>query len=141
MIRVNVAIGNVSAERFLDIKNQIPQIQIATNINLVSMEKKADGSVEIPFVLTIVYNPSIAQISMKGTAYVNGEKNEIDKMMKDYEDKKPPTQVVIQSISNVVFVESILIAKTLNIPPPIPLPQIGEAPKQGGKPSERDYSA
>jgi len=105
------------------------------------MEKKADGSVEIPFVLTIVYNPSIAQISMKGTAYVNGEKNEIDKMMKDYEDKRPPAPVVIQSISNVVFVESILIAKTLNIPPPIPLPQIGEAPKQGGKTSERDYSA
>ena len=141
MIRVNVAIGNVSAERFWDIKKQIPQIQIATNINLVSMEKKADGSVEIPFVLTIVYNPSIAQISMKGTAYVNGEKNEIDKMMKDYEDKRPPAPVVIQSISNVVFVESILIAKTLNIPPPIPLPQIGEAPKQGGKTSERDYSA
>jgi hypothetical protein len=141
MIRVNVAIGNVSGERFWDIKKQIPQIQIATNINLVSMERKADGSVEVPFVLTIIYNPSIAQINMKGTAYVNGEKNEIDKMMKDYEDKKPPTPVVIQSISNVVFVESILLAKTLNIPPPIPLPQIGEAPKAGGKPSERDYSA
>ncbi len=141
MIRVNVAIGNVSAERFWDIKKQIPQIQIATNINLVSMEKMSDGSVEIPFVLTIVYNPSIAQISMKGTAYVNGEKNEIDKTMKDYEDKRPPTPVVIQSISNVVFVESILISKTLNIPPPIPLPQIGEAPKQGGKLPEKDYSA
>ncbi len=141
MIRVNVAIGNVSAERFWDIKKQIPQIQIATNINLVTMEKMADGSVEIPFVLTIVYNPSIAQISLKGTAYVNGEKNEIDKMMKDYEDKRPPAPVVIQSVSNVVFVESILISKTLNIPPPIPLPQIGEAPKQGAKLPEKDYSA
>ncbi len=141
MIRVNVAIANVSAERFWDIKKQMPQIQIATNINLVSMDKKPDGSVEVPFVLTIVYNPSIAQVSMKGTAYVNGEKDEIDKMMKDYEDKKPPAPVVIQSISNVVFIESVLIAKTLNIPPPIPLPQIGEPPKQGGKPSGKDYSA
>lgn len=140
MIRVNVAIGNVSAERFWDIKKQIPQIQIATNINLVSMERKADGTVEVPFVLTIVYNPSIAQISMKGMAYVSGEKPEVDKMMSDYEDKKPPAPVVIQSISNVVFIESVLIAKTLNIPPPIPLPQIGEAPKQGGKP-EKNYSA
>ncbi len=140
MIRVNVAIANVSAERFWDIKKQMPQIQIATNINLVNMDKKADGSVEVPFVLTIVYNPSIAQVSMKGTAYVNGEKDEIDKMMKDYEDKRPPAPVVIQSISNVVFIESVLIAKTLNIPPPIPLPQIGEAPKQGGKPV-KDYSA
>jgi hypothetical protein len=141
MIRVNVVIGNVSAERFWDIKKQIPQIQIATNINVVSMERKADGTVEVPFVLTIVYNPSIAQISMKGTAYVNGEKPEIDKMMEDYEDKKPPTPIVIQSISNVVFIESVLIARTLNIPPPIPLPQIGKPPKQpGGKTADREYT-
>jgi hypothetical protein len=142
MIRVNVAISSISAERFLDVKKQTPQIQIATNINLVSMEKKPDGSVEIPFMLTIVYNPSIAQISLKGTAYVTGEKPEIDKILKDYEDKKPPAAIVIQSISNVVFIESIMISRTLNIPPPIPLPQIGELAKQpSGKPAERDYSA
>ncbi len=142
MIRVNVSITNISAERFLDIKKQIPQIQIATNINLVNMDKKPDGSVEVPFMLTIVYNPSIAQINLKGTAYVNGEKSEIDKIVKDYEDKKPPAAIVIQSISNVVFIESILISRTLNIPPPIPLPQMGDLSKQsGGKPAERDYSA
>jgi hypothetical protein len=142
MIRVNVAIGNISAERFWDIKKPIPPIQIATNINMVNMERKPDGSVEVPFVLTIIYNPSIAQISLKGTAYVLGEKAEIDKIVKDYEDKKPPPQIVVQSISNVVFIESVLISRTLNIPPPIPLPQIGDGrnPK-GAKPVARDYSA
>jgi hypothetical protein len=142
MIKVNVAIGNISAERFWDIKKPIPPIQIATNINMVNMEKKPDGSVEVPFVLTIIYNPSIAQISLKGTAYVLGEKAEIDKIVKDYEDKKPPPQIVAQSISNVVFIESVLISRTLNIPPPIPLPQIGDGrnPK-GVKPAVRDYSA
>src|SRR4030067_2754139 len=126
MIRVNVAIANISAERFWDIKKQIPPIQIATNINMVSMEKKTDETVEVAFVLTINYTPSIAQISLKGTAYVNGEKGEIDKMVKEYEAKKPPPQIVVQSISNVVFIESVLISRTLNIPPPIPLPQITE---------------
>src|SRR4030067_1892952 len=138
MIRVNVAIGNISAERFWDIKKPIPPIQIATNINMVNMERKPDGSVEVPFVLTIIYNPSIAQISLKGTAYVNGEKGEIDKMVKEYEDKKPPPQIVVQSISNVVFIESVLISRTLNIPPPIPLPQISEGKPPGAKPAERD---
>jgi len=141
MIRVNVAIANISAERFWDIKKPIPPIQIATNINMVSMEKKTDETVEVPFVLTINYNPSIAQISLKGTAYVNGEKGEIDKMVKDYEDKKPPPQIVVQSISNVVFIESVLISRTLNIPPPIPLPQITEGKPPSAKPAERDYSA
>jgi len=141
MIRVNVAIANISAERFWDIKKPIPPIQIATNINMVSMEKKTDETVEVPFVLTINYNPSIAQISLKGTAYVNGEKGEIDKMVKEYEAKKPPPQIIVQSISNVVFIESVLISRTLNIPPPIPLPQITEGKPPMAKPAERDYSA
>ena len=136
-----MAISNISAERFWDIRKPIPPIQIGTNINVVGMEKKPDGSVEVPFVLAINYNPSIAQISLKGSAYVNGDKSEIDKVLKDYEDKKPPPPLIVQSISNVVFIESVLISRTLNIPPPIPLPQIPETKAPSTKPEGRDYSA
>jgi len=141
MMRVNVAIANISAERFWDIRKPIPPIQISTNINVVSMEKKSDGTLEIPFVFTINYNPSLAQISLKGSAYATGDKNEIDNILKQYEDKKPPPPIIVQSISNVVFIESVLISRTLNIPPPIPLPQIPEAKTPSSKPLERDYSA
>lgn len=141
MIRVNVAITNISADRLWDIKKPIPQVQINTNINIVGIEKKPDNSLEAPFVLTINYNPSIAQISLKGTAYVSGEKNEIDKTFKDYEEKKLQSQIIVQSISNVAFIESILISRTLNIPPPIPLPQIQEGKAPNAKPAERDYSS
>jgi len=141
MMRVNVAISSISAERFWDIKKPIPPIQISTNINIVSMEKKSDGGLEVPFVLTITYNPSLAQISLKGSAYATGDKSEIDNIVKQYEDKKPPPPIIVQSISNVVFIESVLISRTLNIPPPIPLPQIPEAKTPSSKPIERDYSA
>jgi hypothetical protein len=141
MIRVNVAIANISAERFWDIHKPIPPIQIGTNINLVGMERKLGDSLEVPFVLSINYNPSIAQISLKGSAYVTGEKGEIEKMLKDYDDKKPPPQLLVQSISNVVFIESVLISRTLSIPPPIPLPQIPEGKTPSAKPEGRDYSA
>jgi hypothetical protein len=143
MIRVNVAITNISADRLWDIRKPIPQIQINTNINIVGMEKKADDNVEVPFVLTINYNPAIAQISLKGTAYVTGDKEELEKVVKDYEEKKPPAQIIVQSISNVVFIESVLISRTLNIPPPIPLPQpqIPDGKSLGKKPAERDYSS
>ena len=141
MIKVNVAIASISAERYWEIKKPVPPIQINTNINLVGMEKKSDGSVDVPFVLTIIYNPSIAQISLKGSAYVTGDKSEIDKVLKDYEDKKPPPPLIVQSISNVVFIESVLISRTLNVPPPIPLPQIPEGKPPTAKPEGRDYSA
>jgi hypothetical protein len=142
MLRVNVVITSISAERFWDIKKPIPPIQINTNINVVGMEKKQDESLEVPFVLSIAYNPSIAQMNLKGNAYVTGEKTEIEKVLKEYDLKKPPPQIIIQSVSNVVFIESVLISRTLNIPPPIPLPQIPEAGKPPStKPEGRDYSA
>jgi hypothetical protein len=142
MLRVNVVISNITAERYWDIRKPIPPIQINTNINVIGMEKKQDETLEVPYVLSIAYNPSIAQINIKGNAYVNGEKNELDKIIKDYEQKKPPTQIIIQSISNVVFIESVSISRTLNIPPPIPLPQIPEANTKTPniKPQNRDYS-
>ena len=142
MIRVNVSISNISAERFWDTRKPSPNIQIATNINVVNIDRKGDDSLEVPFVLTINYNPSIAQLSLKGSASVQGDKNEIDKIVKDYEQKKPPTQIILQSISNVVFTESITISRMLGIPPPIPLPIIPEPGKTAEtKPSGRDYSA
>jgi len=79
MLRVNVVITSISAERFWDIRKPIPPIQINTNINIVGMEKKQDESLEVPFVLSIGYNPSIAQLSLKGNAYVNGEKVRLTK--------------------------------------------------------------
>lgn len=141
MIRVNVTISNISAKRFHDIRKPVPPIQISTNLNLVGMEKKPEDSLEVPFVLTINYNPSIAQISLEGLAYVIGDKGEVEKVYKEYEAKKPPPPIIVQSISNVVFIESVVISRTLNIPPPIPLPQIPQVKPPEKKPSEIDYSA
>src|SRR4030042_674546 len=141
MLSVNVSVTNISSDRFWDIKKSIPQIQINTNLNLVGMEKKSEDSLEVPFILTINYNPSIAQLSMKGKAYVTGDKVELEKVYKDYEEKKPPPPVIVQSISNVVFIESVVVSRALNIPPPIPLPQIPEAKPPSEKTTKVDYSA
>jgi len=141
MIRVNVSVTNISADRYWDMRKPIPPIQINTNLNLVGMEKKPDDSLEVPFVLTITYNPSVAQLSLKGKAFVACDKGELDKVYKDYEEKKPPPPIIVQSISNVVFIESVVISRTLNIPPPIPLPQIPEAKQPSDKTAKVDYTA
>ena len=142
MIKVNVSITNISAERFWDNRKSAPNIQISTNINVVSIDKKPDDSLDIPFVLTINYSPSVAQMSLKGSAYVQGDIAEIEQIRREYDQKKPPPQVILQSISNVVFTESILVSRILNIPPPIPLPMIPDAKEStNSKASPRDYSS
>jgi hypothetical protein len=139
MIRVNVFVHQLSAERFWDIRKPIPPVKVATNLNVVGIESKGEKLLVVPFVFTINYAPAVAQISVKGKALVTGSKDELKKMQTDYTEKRPPPPIIVQSISNKAFLESILISRTLNIPPPIPLPQI--PPMRQKKPSEPSYRA
>jgi hypothetical protein len=141
MLKVSVFIHQLSAERLWDIEKPIPPVQVATNLNLVGVEKTREDLLEVPFVFTINYNPAVAQISVKGKAHVTGEKEELEQIHASYTEKKPPPPVIVQSISNVAFLESILITRTLNIPPPVPLPQIPPGSREGKKPSEPTYRA
>ena len=141
MLKVNVAITNISAERFWDLQKAIPPIQIGTNINVISIEKNKKGVLTVPFVLSINYNPSIAQINLKGSAYVVGEPQEIEKVLKNKKKKQPPPPLIVQSIANFAFIESVLISRTLNIPPPVPLPKIPDAKNRSKKHAEREYTA
>lgn len=133
-IRVNVFINNVSAERFWDIRRPMPPVQIATNLNLVGVNKSREDLLEVPFVFVISYNPAVAQISVKGKAHVRGEKEELEKIYAAYGEKKAPPPMIVQTISNVVFLESVLLSRTLNIPPPIPLPKV----PLGGKKKKKE---
>jgi len=137
-IQIRIFVYNISAERLWEVEKPIPPVQIATNLNLVGVNKKREDMIEVPFVFTINYTPAIAQISLKGKAHVKGTREEITKIHNTYLEKKPPPPQLFQSIFNVAFTESILIIRTLNVPPPIP--QI-QPPSEQKKPSEPAYRA
>ena len=124
MVNVRVFVKSISAENFWDIGKPIPPVQIATNLNVVGMNQKSSEMLEVPFVFTINYNPAVAQINFKGKSHVTGKKEELEEIVKNNKEKKPPPPIILQSISNVVFLESVILCRTLNIPPPIPLPKI-----------------
>jgi len=130
MVNVRVFVKNISAESFWDIGKPIPPVQIATNLNVVGINKKSEDLLEVPFVFTINYTPGVAQISLKGKSHVKGSKDELQQILKEHKEKKPPPPIILQSISNVVFLESVLICRSLNIPPPIPLPKISPVTKK-----------
>jgi hypothetical protein len=139
MAHVNVFIYDISAERLWDIEKPIPPVKVSTNLNVVGINKKPKGILEVPFVFTINYMPAVAQISVKGRARIKGPKDELKKIHTAYTEKKPPPPIVVQSISNIVFLESVIISRTLRIPPPIPLPKIPSVEKK--KMPEPSYRA
>lgn len=137
-IQVAIFVRNISAERLWEIEKPIPPVQITTNLNVTEVKKKREDILEVPFIFTINYIPPIAQISLKGEAHVKGTREDIAKIHSIYLEKKPPPPQLFQSIFNVAFTESILITRTLNVPPPIP--QFQPAIEQK-KPSEPTYRA
>jgi hypothetical protein len=121
MIRVTVQVTNLSGERYWGYEAQLPpQVQIGVNINIVGIEQKGEGAIEAPFVFTVTYSPSIAQLSVKGKAQVNGDKAEISKMVEEHRQSKPPPGPVIQAVSSIAMAEAILLSKSLGVPPPLP---------------------
>jgi len=146
MLRVTVQVTNLTGERFWGQDSQLPpQVQIAVNINIVGLDMKNASTADAPFVFTVNYSPSIAQLSVKGHAQVIGEEGEISKMIDDHKQNKPPPVAIIQAVSSIAMAEAILLSKSLGIPPPLPpmgLPpeQMQAQQQQGQRRSEARYT-
>lgn len=128
-MQVKVRIKYISAERFWEQEHPaLGGVNISTNVNIAAVEQKG-ADLSTTFVVTIAYNPSIAQINIKGEALVSGSPEELEKVKEDYKEKKSPPPMLIQAITNTSLIEATVISRTVNIVPPVPLPSIEQAPK------------
>jgi len=137
MVHVSVSINYISAEKFWGQEKQAPPgVHISTNVNIMGVEQRGEA-LAVPFVVTISYMPSVAQISLKGQAIVSGEKAELERLQNDYKNQRAPPPQLLQSITNVSLIEATVLSRTLNIPPPIPLPSLPpqQKPEKGERPS------
>jgi len=136
MIHVNVFVTSMSAERFWEIDRPMPpQVQIGVNINMLDIDQRSDGSLDAPFVFTVNFTPSIAQISIKGKAKISGDAEDTKKIADEHKAQKAPPVQLVQAVSNAAMADAILISRSLNVPPPLPpIPQ----QSQGGQPSKPD---
>ena len=138
MPEVNIQVESISGEKFMKSNKPSPgQVQISTNVNILDLERE-EGFLKVPFVVTIGYQPSVAQINMKGEATIRGKEAELEEIEKKYDEKEQPPQFLVQSIINRSIMEATLISRSLNIPPPIPFPEANPQNKGAG-PGDRDY--
>ena len=121
-LQVRVEINYISAERFWEREKPAPAgVHISTNVNIVGVESKGER-LEVPFVVTIGYTPSIAQINLKGQAVISGASDELQKIHDDFKSQRPPPPLLLQAITNTSLIEATVVSRSLNIPPPVPLP-------------------
>src|SRR2546428_7521705 len=129
MLRVTVEVTNLTGERYWGQGSQLPpQVQIDVNINIVGLDMKNESTADAPFVFTVNYTPSIAQLSVKGRAQVIDEKEEISRMIEEHKQSRPPPVAIIQAVSSIAIAETILLTESLSIPPK--LPSMGPPPEQ-----------
>jgi hypothetical protein len=141
LLQVNIFVTSMSAERFWEIDRPMPpQVQIGVNINMLDINQRSDGSLDAPFIFTVNFVPSIAQISIKGKAKISGASEETQKIIEDHKAQKAPPVQLVQAVSNAAMADAILISRSLNIPPPLPpIPQ-PQAPPPPAKADTR-YTA
>jgi len=141
MIHVNIFVTSISAERFWEIDRAMPpQVQIGVNINMLDIDQRSDGSLDAPFVFTVNFTPSIAQISIKGKAKISGDAEDTKKIFEEHKAQKAPPVQLVQAVSNAAMADAILISRSLNVPPPLPpIPQQQQT-TQPSKPDSR-YTA
>ena len=121
VLRVAIQVTNLSGERYWAYDTPLPsQVQISVNINIVGVDQKSDSTVEAPFVFTVGYTPSIAQLSVKGKAQVSADRSDVIQMIEEHKKNRPPPQQVIQAVSSIAMAEVIIMSKSLGIPPPLP---------------------
>lgn len=132
---VSVSLNQISGEKLMDLEGGISNLQVTTNISITKITQ-VQGMLEVGFVFVVNYSPAVANLTLKGVARVSGSERELAEIKRNFEEKKMLPPMILQSISNISFIEGVFLSRSLNIPPPIPLPSIQqqEAPK-GKNPS------
>lgn len=124
---MQLIVRGIEARRFLKEGETFPEVGIKNNSSIINIEKR-DNGISIDFVFNSIYNPSIATIKIDGTLYYQGE--DADEILEQWGASKTIRNVHLQNaIIEKGLMEAVILAKELNVVPPIPLPRIKEEEK------------
>lgn len=130
-MRIDAFVTMISCERLWDIEREIPApLHVIVNVDILAFDEKAEGSVQFPFLFTVNFVPAVAQISMRGQVTLQGDRDEVQKILREGAEQKMSPAPVIRAVTETGLAEAILVAKTIGIPPPLPSirPLTAEAP-------------
>jgi hypothetical protein len=128
---ISVSFSKIEATRKAVPKGKI---NISNNIKVTGVEDakmsfdKTKNTLKINFQFTTAYEPDFASILLEGNVVIideaKGAKDILDKWKKDKGLDKGIAMDVMNSVMTKCSVESLIMAKELNLPSPIPLPKV-----------------
>ncbi|MEM2083563.1 MAG: hypothetical protein QXP60_08505 [Nitrososphaerota archaeon] len=137
-MQVRIFLKSFSAEKFIENDQFIStQFNISTNVNVTNIQKIEDG-IKFSFITDITYSPSIAHINIKGEGILKDDEK-IFEIVEKYDKKEALPPYLIQTIVNFSIIEATVLTRSLNIPPPIPLPKISIEEKKKEKDNKLTY--
>ncbi len=115
-------IDGIEAKRYIEPENAPKEIRIDNNSTVISISKIDEKQARMEFKFTVSY-AGIGVITMEGTVIYEGD---VKTLMNEWTSKhRMPDEVaqeVHATIINNCVLESVILAKEVRLPPPIPPP-------------------
>ncbi len=123
----------IDAQRFSKSGERLGNFRVDVNVTFVSLSKTQPDEVEAQFRFTVTYT-GLGVIRLEGNLLYQGD---AERMMSVWNKSHNLPQEVASEFHNAVFStsipEAVMLARDLQLPPPIPLPKISFK-KGGSKP-------
>jgi hypothetical protein len=115
------------------------KVSINNNVGIKSIEESKlniDSSrraLKMDFEFSSTYEPDIGKISLEGEVIYLLDKDKAEEAIKNWKKSKKIEKDMMTNVLNNVLVkcnvEALILSKDMNLPPPIPLPKVGDKNK------------
>ena len=134
MTIVGFGLNKINVERKAPVKGQV---NISNNVSIKSVEEtdlsvgshKQEG-VKFLFEFTSKYEPGIAEMIMAGEVLYMGEPKKNKELLSEWKkNRSVPKEIMTDVLNSILMrcnVEALLLARDINLPPPVQLPRIQE---------------
>ncbi|MGC8631579.1 MAG: hypothetical protein ACP5T2_04050 [Thermoprotei archaeon] len=128
-IAISVKLLEIHAEKLVE--GELVKVQMQTQLNAPSgpVERRSPTTSVIPFAFNINFVPASGTLTFHGQIILNGNQEDLDKISKDIDDKKPYLPA-LQVALNHSIATSILVCRELGLPFPLGIPQLNSKPEE-----------
>jgi len=114
---------------------------IAASLDITGIGMTKDGGIKIDFTHTTKYEPGIAMIRFSGFTLAKGKKAELDSLLAGWKKNRFLPKDVFETLVNLAKYSAetngVLVAKALNIAPPLVIPRVRMAGPPAQNPAQK----